>query len=317
MATLQGRTGRAQTRRRAIVYAALVSLCLLLLGGSGTAPMRELRDGIGFALAPLQSALSGVTRSVTSVVGTLAEIDRLHRDNDVLQARVAELERQAQELETLRIENQRLSQLLALRASFEHQTVTASVIGREISQFERIVVLDRGAEHGVELGDPVVAGSGGLAGSVMEVGANHSVVLLLSDRRSVVIGLIEDSRATGEVEGRLAQSLAMTKIPSTDAVAVGDRVVTAGLALGSDIRSPFPRGLLIGRVVDVQSDATAVVQTAYVESAAVLDKLEYVLVVTDFQPVAAPSPGASPVPGSSGSPAPSASPVPSLSDEAP
>ena len=49
------------------------------------------------------------------------------------------------------------------------------------------------------------------------------------------------------------------------------------------IRSPYPKGLLIGQVIDVRRDANDVVQTAFLEPAAGLDQLEYVLVITDYQ----------------------------------
>jgi len=284
------------TRRRAIAYALLVALCLLLLGASDTAPMRETRQGIGFALAPIQSALTGTTRSVTSVFSTITQIEQLRRDNQALSTRVQRLEAETRRLESVGVQNEQLTRLLGVRASLDYDTLAAEVIGRQISPAERIVVLDRGTEDGIAVGDPVLAGEGALVGSIMEASANRSVVLLLDDTRSVVIGLIESSRATGEVDGRLSGPLAMIDIPSTDTVVVGDRVVTAGLQLGDDIRSPFPRGLLIGRVVDVRTDPNTVVQTALLEPAATLEKLEYTLVITDFESVPVEGPAASPWP---------------------
>ena len=59
--------------------------------------------------------------------------------------------------------------------------------------------------------------------------------------------------------------------------------MTAGIDLGGGVRSPFPKGLLIGTVVDVARDANAVTQTAFIQPAADLDRLEYVLVITDYQ----------------------------------
>jgi rod shape-determining protein MreC len=66
-------------------------------------------------------------------------------------------------------------------------------------------------------------------------------------------------------------------------VSVGDQVVTAGIALPGGIRSAYPKGLPIGRVVDVRRDPNAVVQTAWLLPAAPLDRLEYVLVITDYE----------------------------------
>ncbi len=284
------------TRRRAIAYALLVALCLLLLGASNTPPMLELRQGVGFALSPIQSALTGVTRSVTSVFSTITQIEQLRRDNQDLATRAQRLEAEIRRLESAGLQNEQLTRLLDLRASLDYDTLAAEVIGREISPTERTVVLDRGTDDGVTVGDPVLAGEGALIGSVMDVAPNRSIVLLLNDTRSVVIGLIESSRATGEVDGRLSAPLAMIDIPSTDAVLVGDRVVTAGLDLGEDIRSPFPRGLLIGHVVDVRTDPNTVVQTALLAPAATLDKLEYALIITDFESVPSQAPQASPSP---------------------
>ena len=75
----------------------------------------------------------------------------------------------------------------------------------------------------------------------------------------------------------------MDQIDSGEKVALGDEVVTAGIELGGGVRSPYPKGLLIGQVVDVRRDANAVVQTAYLQPAADFDKLEFVLVVLDYQ----------------------------------
>ena len=55
------------------------------------------------------------------------------------------------------------------------------------------------------------------------------------------------------------------------------------IELGGGVRSPYPKGLLIGQVVDIRRDANAVVQTAYLQPAADFDKLEYVLVILDYE----------------------------------
>ena len=75
----------------------------------------------------------------------------------------------------------------------------------------------------------------------------------------------------------------MQNIDATERPKIGDEVVTAGIELNGGVRSPYPKGLLIGQVVDVRRDANAVVQTAYLDSAVDLDKLEYVLVITDYE----------------------------------
>ena len=75
----------------------------------------------------------------------------------------------------------------------------------------------------------------------------------------------------------------MNQIDSSAQVGLGDEVVTAGIELASGIRSPYPKGLLIGQVVDVRRDANDVVQTAFLQPTADLDRLEYVLVILDYE----------------------------------
>ena len=118
---------------------------------------------------------------------------------------------------------------------------------------------------------------------MVEVGPNYSNVTLLTDGSSTVIGQLVSNAATGEVVGDLAGALNMTKIDSAVPVQIGDEVVTAGIELAGGIRSPYPKGLLIGQVIDVRRDANDVVQTAFLEPAAGLDRLEYLLVITDYQ----------------------------------
>jgi rod shape-determining protein MreC len=147
-----------------------------------------------------------------------------------------------------------------------------------------LVVLDRGSNDGIAVGDVAVAEGNALAGRVVEVGPDSAKVVLVSDSSSTVIGQLTTNAATGEVVGGLDDGvLVMSQIDSSEQVVVGDEVVTAGIELGGGIRSPYPKGLLLGQVIDVRRDANAVVQTAYLQPAADLDKLEYVLVITDYQ----------------------------------
>jgi hypothetical protein len=74
-------------------------------------------------------------------------------------------------------------------------------------------------------------------------------------------------------------------------VATGDEVVTAGIELSDGIRSAYPKGLLIGKVIDTRRDTNDVVQTAFLQPAASMDSLEFVLVITDYHGGLAPTDG--------------------------
>jgi rod shape-determining protein MreC len=270
-------------RRQAILYVGLIAVSLLMLAFSASGPVTDLRRGVGFAMAPIQNVLRESGRTVSSLFATLGEIDRLRQENQRLNTQNNELATQNRSLESLRVQNQQLTDLLDVRSSLDYDSVAAEVISRHITTQEHVISLDRGADVGIEEDDPVIGGGGALVGQVVEVGPNYSRVLLITDERMNVVGLIENSRAVGTVRGRLERPLEMDGIPAEDEVGLGEAVVTAGIELTEDIRSPYPKGLLIGTIADVQRSPDQLFQTALVQPAAQFDRLEYVLVITNYE----------------------------------
>lgn len=284
-------------RRQAALYVALLTITLLLLAFSASAPLTELRRGVGFAMAPIQNVLRETGRGFSSLFATLGEIDRLRQQNEDLQTQVNELQTANQSLESLRAQNQQLTDILQVRSSLGYESTAAEVISRRITDQEHVISLDRGTNAGIEVNDPVVGGGGALVGQVVDVGPNYSRVLLITDERMNVVGLLETSRGIGTVHGRLDRPLEMDGISATNQVNLGETVVSAGIELSEDIRSPYPKGLLIGSIADVQRSPDQLFQTALVNPAANFETLEYVLVITDYQgglPPVSPEPSDTP-----------------------
>ena len=270
-------------RRRAIIYTVLLAVSFVLMAISSSPIIIEMQKGVAYAFSPVQGVLDDTAGGVSSIFRTIAEIDTLRQENASLDEENDRLRIENARLEETQRENDLLTGLLQLQAGLDHKTVAASVIAREPAEFRRAVTIDRGSDQGIEQGDTVIGAGGALVGRVVEVGPNFSNVTLLTDGSSTVIGQLVSNAATGEVVGDLAGALNMTKIDSAVPVQIGDEVVTAGIELAGGIRSPYPKGLLIGQVIDVRRDANDVVQTAFLEPAAGLDRLEYLLVITDYQ----------------------------------
>jgi rod shape-determining protein MreC len=242
----------------------------------------DLQRGVAFAFRPIEGGLDQVAGAVASVASTVGEIDRLRLDNAQLRQENDRLAAENARLEEIRRENEQLTALLQLRNGFDYRTVAAQVIAAESSEFRRVVTIGAGTDDGIVAGDVVIVQGDALAGRVIDAGPTFAHVLLITDSGSTVIGQLP-SAATGEVVGQLGGVVVMDKIDATERVQLGDEVVTAGIELGGGIRSPYPKGLVIGQVVDVRRDPNAVVQTAWLLPAAPLDRLEYVLVITDYR----------------------------------
>ena len=270
-------------RRKGTAYVALLVASLILLTISSNPLVRDVQHGIAFAFRPIQVGLDGVARDVSSIFSTIAEIDRLRQENAALRAQNDELDSEARSAAELRRENEILTALLQLRNGLDYDTRVVAVIARESSEARRAIVIDRGESDGMKVGQIVIAAGGALAGRITEVGPNYSHVVLISDSSSTVIGQLLTTAKTGKVVGQLGGALAMSDVDATAEVTLGEEVFTAGIELGGGIRSPYPKGLLIGRVVHVTRDPNEVVQTVFLEPAAALDSLEFLLVITNYE----------------------------------
>jgi rod shape-determining protein MreC len=89
---------------------------------------------------------------------------------------------------------------------------------------------------------------------------------------------VQSSRATGVVEGQIGGSLVMKYIPQGETVNVNDLVLTSGLG------GNFPKKLIIGQVTSVHQRDIEMFQQADIRPTVDFNKLEVVLVVTNFSP---------------------------------
>ncbi len=271
-----------KARRRGIVFTVLVAVSLLLMAFSANPAVLEVKGGLQFALRPIQGAIAGLAGDVASVAGSIGEINQLRLDNAALRDENTRLQNDNTRLAQLKAENDQLTALLQLQSGFDHRTVAVRVIGRELLPTSRSVTLDKGTAAGLAQGDVVIVQGGALVGRISEIGSDYAKVTLISDPSSAVIGQLAASGATGELGGEAGGVLTMKNIDSAVSIALDEEVFTAGLELAGGIRSPFPKGLVVGSVVDVQRDANDVVQTAFVQPAAALDTFAFALVITDY-----------------------------------
>src|SRR5262245_28953626 len=137
-------------------------------------------------MAPIQNVLRQSGQTVSSFFATLGEIDRLRQENQDLTTRLNEMATEIRSLESLRVQNEQLTDILDVRSALDYESEAAEVISRRITGQEHVISLDRGANVGIEEDDPVIGSGGALVGQVVEVGPNYSRVLLITDSRMKV-----------------------------------------------------------------------------------------------------------------------------------
>lgn len=276
MASL-GRTRRSQNgflRSFAVLF--LISTLLLL--ARNWDPLRSLATAGTELLVPVQRVLADAGITVNQFTQAISEIQRLRADNAKLHDDVDRLTLENVRLREAAFAAQQAAKLQQAAATLSFETVRATVIARDPSNILATLVLGVGANDGVKAGHVVVSDQG-LVGRISEVGPSYSKVLLLTDPSSSLSALVEGSRATGIVRGQYGDALIMEWILQTEAVKPGDVVVTAGLGLGEELRSLYPKGLVVGKIVQLQNAEAAAYQRAIIVPAVDLRRLENVLVV--------------------------------------
>jgi rod shape-determining protein MreC len=255
----------------------VISIALLVLDVTG-----NLTVVVGYVRTPfafVQDWVSGRVRSVESTLDRPLDVAALQAENRQLRERVAELERQNEELVEIYAEYTLLSALLDYdRSNPEFRRVAADVIGWDISNFARALTINKGERDGVAAGMPVET-ERGLVGRVVQVAPHSAKVQLLTDPGSAVNARLGASRATGVVQGQLGSTLVMKWIEQDISISENELVMTSGLG------GNFPPDLVIGRVIRVEQSTSELFQVADVRPAADLEQVEIVQVIVSFEPV--------------------------------
>ena len=281
---MYGPSSPGRRSRAGVLFAAFTIASLLMLLASSTEPALTLQRFTTRALDPVRGAIAGVGDAVADAFGTIGEIDRLRSENDELRRALAGAEQRVAQLSEAARENDELRELLGITEALDMDLVPVRVTSRDPSNLVWEVGIDAGEDDGLEPGMPVLAnadGAGALAGTIVSVSEDAARVRLVVDTRSVVIAVDQETRALGEVRGQPGGQLVMVNVPITEPMAVGDMVVSAGLAM-DDEASRFPAGLLIGTIQAVEPDPNALTHTAFVRPALDPRSVERLLVVRRF-----------------------------------
>jgi rod shape-determining protein MreC len=266
-------------RGRAIVVILALALILAWLVLDQTGRPNPIRDGFSRVIAPVQFGLQRAFGPVSRVLGWVGHLSSMARENDVLRQENNELRNQIILLQEAQIENETLRRQLDFKSAVSSlRLLAAEVIGRDPNSLLQFLIIDRGAEDGLQRGMPVLAAEG-LVGRISEVSANSAKVMLITDPSSSVSALIQRSRSTGMVQGSPGSGLVMRYIPQEDTVVPGDVVITSGLG------GNFPKRLVIGQLASVTKRDVEMFQEARIIPAVNLHDLETVMVLLSFTPI--------------------------------
>ena len=260
-----------------------VGVLFLILAGliSLTSDPRSVATGPEVVLrevvAPVQTVFATVSRWGRELFLTLDSFGELREENMRLRQEVAALQAQVREYEQLGRENERLREILGLRMRLPYTTVVAQVVARSAEHWFSTATINRGSDDGLRPGLAVINAQG-VVGHVESVTPNTARVLLLTDPKSAIGGMIEGSEIPVLVEGTSDPSgrrAIVRPLVHGAPLKPGDTVVTSGLS------QIFPRGLLIGTVESASEVGPELRVQGVLRPAVDFGWLDWVVVIVD------------------------------------
>lgn len=227
-----------------------------------------------FLAGLLQGGFFQFSDGVRGTTRLYLDLINIKKDNESLRAQNAILETQLLALEEMRNENARLNQLMDFQARTKMTLVAARIMSRDLMSDHNTIQINKGTHHGLKSGMAVISVDG-VVGHIFKTEMWTSQVLLLTDRYSVVDGLIARSRARGIVEGKNSSLISLRYIEKSEDVQVGDLVVTSGLD------NIFPKGFPIAKVESVEDRSYSVSLRVELSPVVNPNKIEEVFVIMD------------------------------------
>ena len=267
------------TRVKVVLVTAVLLAAILTVVGSltGLSFPDMLVKGI---LTPIRSGVSQLTDQAQRLYDYMFRYEALLAENEELKERLAGIEDEARQADSIARENERLRAMLNLtNANEDYKLADGYIISWSSNDWTSTFTINRGSNVGITEGMCAVTANGELVGLVSEVGSNYAVVKTVLDSSLEISATIAASGYNGMVQGGYSTGLEgllrMDYLPSSAVIRNNDQVVTTGSTV-------YPRNLILGYVVDAGFDDTGVAKYALLEPATDIGSLEQVFIITEY-----------------------------------
>lgn len=271
-----------RNKGRIILIGATVVLILIM--ALSTIPALKpniVSNAVNIIISPVQKVISKTINSTQGFFSFIFNIEKYQNENEELKSKVAFLEKEIRETEELKKENTRLRSMLEMRErTVEYETETAEVIAKDSGNWFIAFTVDKGSADGVELYDPVITDKG-LVGYVSEVGTTYAKITSIIDSTTSVASSVKRTGDSAVVEGDLKLQeqgrCRMVYVDKDSIITAGDDLETSGMG------GIYPKGIYIGKVLEITDDGTGLSQQASVEPAVDFDSVAEVFIITQIK----------------------------------
>lgn len=252
-----------------------VSLAVLLMVLDARFRYAEgVRQVVALAAYPMQRAAMLPGDLFHGVVDYFGSTAALQEENSALKTKTLRAAPQLLRLEALQEENSQLRRLLDAQERLPGKSVFAEILYAGRDPFSRKVVIDKGSQHGILAGQPVIDDIG-VIGQVTRVYLLMSEVTLLSDKDQAIPLQVQRNGLRAVAYGGAEGGMLDLRFMAANAdIRNGDTLVTSG------IDGTYPPGLPVATVSRIERDAAYAFAKITLTPTAGTDRYREVLVLS-------------------------------------
>ncbi len=262
----QGASARAK-----VVFFAILAIFLLVVDAR-LKSLKLVRQVLGTVLYPVQMVAVMPRDAVLNMSDYFTSTNTLEKENIRLKRQQTSNADKLQQNSQLAAENLHLRKLLDARERLTVKSIMSEILYDARDQSSHKIILDRGSQHGVELGQPVIDDLG-VVGQVTRIFPMTSEVTLLTDKNQAIPVQIARNGLRSVVNGRGQSTYLDMRMTANADVKAGDELVTSGLD------GIYPPGLAVGKVVQVENKAVETFEVILCTPAAGIDRNKQLLIL--------------------------------------
>ena len=261
------------------IFLLVVSALLIFLNSFGY--LNRVKNGIFYITIPGQGIFQKYSNSVEDFFHTIKNIDKFKQENAALKNENLKLIYGVSETKETQRENGVLKKQLGFSDDLCSnglcfQWKMGKVIGRDPNNYGKYIIINLGVKDGVKEKQAVTVSGGILIGKIVEVFDNSSKVMLITSSDSSINSITQTTRANGVVKGKYATEVKLEMINQNEELITGDLIITSGLENG------IPKGLIIGKISNIEESANEVFKTANLDLFVNFNRIEEVFIIENY-----------------------------------
>ena len=267
------RRNRDRSTKRFIIYVfVIISISLLFIPESIT---NNIKVTVASPLAPVQKIIFQTSNFFKNGFEKLVALAKVVDEKNDLEKEVFLLKNKIiKQQDIISVFRKKLENVSEYKENIDdkRKPIVADIIGYDVSNFRKSIIIDVGEKQGVSVGDVVVSGNA-LVGRISAIGNSSGRVMLITDPASNVPSRFLKSRTRGIVQGTANGKCMMKYVPRQIKVDKPEKVISSGIG------GVFPKSLYIGNVIEVKQKSASLFKDIKIIPRIDISRIEHVLVI--------------------------------------